>query len=47
MLLPIREKFQDLQTRESDIEELLQENAKKVRKFTIPFLEKIKSVVGL
>ena len=46
-LLPIREKFQDLQTRESDIEELLQENAKKVRKFTIPFLEKIKSVVGL
>ena len=47
VLLPIREKFQDLQTRESDIEELLQENAKKVRKFTIPFLEKIKSVVGL
>ena len=47
LLLPIREKFQDLQTRESDIEELLQENAKKVRKFTIPFLEKIKSVVGL
>ena len=47
ILLPIREKFQDLQTRESDIEELLQENAKKVRKFTIPFLEKIKSVVGL
>ena len=46
-LLPIREKFQDLQTRESDIEELLQENAKKVRKLTIPFLEKIKSVVGL
>ena len=47
VLLPIREKFQDLQTRESDIEELLQENAKKVRKFTIPFLEKIKSVIGL
>ena len=47
VLLPIREKFHDLQTRESDIEELLQENAKKVRKFTIPFLEKIKSVVGL
>ena len=47
ILLPIREKFQDLQTRESDIEELLQENAKKVRKLTIPFLEKIKSVVGL
>jgi tryptophanyl-tRNA synthetase len=47
VLLPIREKFKDLQTRESDIEELLQENAKKVRKFTIPFLEKIKSVVGL
>jgi len=47
VLLPIREKFQDLQTRESNIEELLQENAKKVRKFTIPFLEKIKSVVGL
>tara|TARA_B100000927_G_scaffold291640_1_gene295066 strand:- start:26846 stop:27832 length:987 start_codon:yes stop_codon:yes gene_type:complete len=47
VLLPIREKFQDLQTRESDIEELLQENAKKVRKLTIPFLEKIKSVVGL
>lgn len=47
VLLPIREKFQDLQTRESDIEELLQENAKNVRKFTIPFLEKIKSVVGL
>ena len=47
VLLPIREKFQDLQTRESDIEELLQVNAKKVRKFTIPFLEKIKSVVGL
>jgi tryptophanyl-tRNA synthetase len=47
VLLPIREKFQDLQTRENDIEELLQENAKKVRKFTIPFLEKIKSVVGL
>ncbi len=47
VLLPIREKFQDLQTRESDIEELLQENAKKVRKFTIPFLEKIKSEVGL
>lgn len=47
VLLPIREKFQDLQTRESDIEELLQENAKKVRKFTIPYLEKIKSVVGL
>jgi len=47
VLLPIREKFQDLQTRESDIEELLQEYARKVRKFTIPFLEKIKSVVGL
>ena len=47
VLLPIREKFQDLQTRESDIEELLRVNAKKVRKFTIPFLEKIKSVVGL
>jgi len=47
VLLPIREKFQDLQTRESDIEELLQENAKKVRKLTIPFLEKIKSVIGL
>ena len=47
VLLPIREKFQELQTRESDIEELLQENAKKVRKLTIPFLEKIKSVVGL
>jgi len=47
VLLPIREKFQDLQTRDSDIEELLQENAIKVRKFTIPFLEKIKSVVGL
>ena len=47
VLLPIREKFQDLQTRENDIEELLQENAKKVREFTIPFLEKIKSVVGL
>ena len=47
VLLPIREKFQDLQTGENDIEELLQENAKKVRKFTIPFLEKIKSVVGL
>ena len=42
VLLPIREKFQDLQTRESDIEELLQVNAKKVRKFTIPFLEKNK-----
>ena len=36
VLLPIREKVQDLQTRESDIEELLQENAKKVRKLTIP-----------
>ena len=47
VLLPIREKFQDLETRENDIEELLQENAKKVREFTIPFLEKIKSVVGL
>ena len=47
VLLPIREKFQDLQTRESDIEELLQENAKKVRELTIPFLEKIKSVIGL
>ena len=47
MLLPIREEFQDLQTRENDIEELLQENAKKVRKFTIPFLERVKSAVGI
>ena len=37
--------IQDIES--PSVEELLQENAKKVRKFTIPYLEKIKSVVGL
>ena len=47
LLMPIREKYEDLKTQEAHIEDVLQENAKKVRETTKATLESVKSHVGL
>ena len=45
--MPIRERYEDLKTREAHVEDILQENAKKVRETTKATLESVKSHVGL
>ena len=47
LLMPIRERYEDLKTQEAHVEEILQENAKKVRETTKATLESVKSHVGL
>ena len=47
LLLPIRERYEDLKTQEAHVEDMLQENAKKVRETTKAILESVKSHVGL
>jgi tryptophanyl-tRNA synthetase len=47
LLLPIRERYEDLKTQEAHVEDILQENAKKVRETTKVILESVKSHVGL
>ena len=46
-LMPIRERYEDLKTQEDYVEDVLQENAKKVRESTKATLESVKSHVGL
>ena len=47
LLMPIRERYGDLKTQEAHVEDILQENAKKVRETTKATLESVKSHVGL
>ena len=47
LLMPIRESYEDLKTQEAHVEDILQENAKKVRETTKATLESVKSHVGL
>ena len=47
LLMPIRERYEDLKTQEAHVEDILQENAKKVRETTKATLESVKSHVGL
>ena len=47
LLMPIRERYEDLKTQEAHVEDMLQENAKKVRETTKATLESVKSHVGL
>ena len=47
ILSPIKDRFESLQSQEKNIEDMLQENAKKVRKITIPLIERVKLAVGL
>ena len=47
LLLPIRARYEDLKTQEAYVEDILQENAKKVRETTKAILESVKSHVGL
>ena len=47
LLMPIRERYEDLKTQEDYVEDVLQENAKKVRESTKATLESVKSHVGL
>ena len=47
LLMPIRERYEDLKTQEAYVEDVLQENAKKVRESTKATLESVKSHVGL
>ena len=47
LLMPIRERYEDFKTQEAHVEEILQENAKKVRETTKATLESVKSHVGL
>ena len=47
LLLPIRGRYEDLKTQEAHVEDILQENAKKVRETTKVILESVKSHVGL
>ena len=47
LLLPIRERYEGLKTQEAHVEDILQENAKKVRETTKATLESVKSHVGL
>ena len=47
LLMPIRERYEDLKTQEAYVEDILQENAKKVRETTKATLESVKSHVGL
>ena len=45
-LTPIREKHAELKSKENYLEEILQSNAK-VRAFTKPLLEEVKSSIGI
>ena len=47
LLTPIREKHAELKSKENYLEEILQSNAKKVRAFTKPLLEEVKSSIGI
>ncbi|MEC7809523.1 MAG: tryptophan--tRNA ligase [Pseudomonadota bacterium] len=47
LLTPIREKHAELKSKENYLEEILQSNAKKVREFTKPLLEEVKSSIGI
>ena len=47
ILSPIKDRFESLQSQEKNIEDMLQENAKKVRKITVPLIERVKLAVGL
>ena len=47
LLMPVRERYGDLKTQEAHVEDILQENAKKVRETTKATLESVKSHVGL
>ena len=47
LLTPIREKYAELKSKEDYLEEILQSNAKKVRVFTKPLLEEVKSSIGI
>ena len=47
LLMPIRERYEDLKNQEAHVEDILQENAKKVRETTKATLESVKSHVGL
>ena len=47
LLMPIRERYEDLKTQEAHVEDMLQENAKKVRETTKATMESVKSHVGL
>ena len=47
LLTPLREKHAELSSKEDYLEEILQSNAKKVRAFTKPLLEEVKSSIGI
>ncbi|URQ63624.1 tryptophan--tRNA ligase [SAR86 cluster bacterium] len=47
LLTPLREKHAELSSKEDYLEEILQSNAKKVRSFTKPLLEEVKSSIGI
>ena len=47
LLTPLREKHAELKSKEDYLEEILQSNAKKVRAFTKPLLEEVKSSIGI
>ena len=47
LLTPLREKHAELNSKEDYLEEILQSNAKKVRAFTKPLLEEVKSSIGI
>ena len=47
LLTPLREKYAELKSKEDYLEEILQSNAKKVRAFTKPLLEEVKSSIGI
>ena len=47
ILEPIREKFYLLQNKKSEVEDILKENSIKVREFTMPFLDEIRSKIGI
>ncbi len=47
LLTPLREKHAELKSKEDYLEEILQSNAKKVRAFTKPLLDEVKSSIGI
>ncbi len=47
VLLPIREKFMDLNNNKKFIEEILKSGAEKVRSHTVPALKEVKKLVGI